>query len=53
MGFLNRVLKFTYIALDENDYKIKDHFNEISETCLSSFSQHGKQFNVLYTVNLK
>ena len=25
-----------------NDYKIKGRFNEISEKCLSSFSQHGK-----------
>lgn len=42
MGFLNHILKFTYSALDENDYKIKGHFNEISEKCLSSFFQHGK-----------
>lgn len=37
MGFLNHILKFTYSVLDENDYKIKGHFNEISEKCLSSF----------------
>lgn len=27
MGLLNHVHTFTYSALDENDYKIKGHFN--------------------------
>lgn len=30
MGYLIHVLKLTYRTLDENNYKIKGHFNEIS-----------------------